>query len=122
MREKENKLISLAKHIMQEYPSSSFTVDIREQYRNMKQVLDEHPHIISYAIEALKNIGVEPKITSIRGGTDGAKLSFMGLPCANLFTGMMAIHSKKEFVSMQDMYKSFETVKEIISLIVKKNN
>lgn len=116
LHDKENQLIALAKNIIDKYYGTAFEVDIQEQYRNMKIVLDNYPHIVSYAIEAIKNIGLHPKIEYIRGGTDGSRLSFMGLPCANLFTGMMGIHSKKEFVSIQDMQKSLETVKEIIRL------
>jgi tripeptide aminopeptidase len=83
---------------------------VKEQYRNMKEVLDQHPRVVAYAKEAIRRSGLEVKMESIRGGTDGSRLSFMGLPCANLFAGMQAIHSKKEFISVQDMNKAVETI------------
>jgi tripeptide aminopeptidase len=88
-----------------------------EQYRNMKEILDQHPQVVEYAKEAIQRAGFsEIKMESIRGGTDGSKLSFMGLPCPNLFTGMHAIHSKKEFVSVQDMNKAVETIVHLVQI------
>jgi tripeptide aminopeptidase len=81
-----------------------------EQYRNMKEILDQHPQVVANATEAIHRSGLEMKMESIRGGTDGSRLSFMGLPCPNLFTGMQGIHSKKEFISIQDMNKAVETI------------
>jgi tripeptide aminopeptidase len=76
----------------------------------MKEVLDQHPQVVAHAKKAIERSGLTVKMESIRGGTDGSRLSFMGLPCPNLFTGMQAIHSKKEFVSVQDMNKAVETI------------
>ena len=76
----------------------------------MKEVLDNHPQVMDYAEEAYKCAGMTVQRKSIRGGTDGSRLSFMGLPCPNLFTGEMGIHSKQEYVSVQDMEKAVETL------------
>jgi tripeptide aminopeptidase len=82
--------------------------EIKEQYRNMREVLDHHPQVMTHAEEAYRRAGIEPQRISIRGGTDGSRLSFMGLPCPNIFTGEMGIHSKQEYVSVQDMQKAVE--------------
>jgi tripeptide aminopeptidase len=74
----------------------------------MREVLDKHPEVMEYAAQAYKKAGIEPEIMKIRGGTDGSRLSFMGLPCPNIFTGEMGIHSKQEYVSVQDMEKACE--------------
>ncbi|MEQ1733921.1 MAG: peptidase T [Bacteroidia bacterium] len=105
----ENTIIE----VMKKYPNSTFELSIKEQYRNMKEVLVKHPNIVGYAEEAIKRIGLTPNKNSIRGGTDGSRLSFMGLPCPNLFAGEHAIHSKHEWVSIQDMQKSVDAIVEI---------
>jgi tripeptide aminopeptidase len=76
----------------------------------MKEVLDGHPEVVQYAREAIERAGLTVKMESIRGGTDGSRLSFMGLPCPNLFAGMQAIHSRQEYISVQDMNKAVETI------------
>ena len=76
----------------------------------MKEILDQHPQVVEYAREAIGRSGLTLKMESIRGGTDGSRLSFMGLPCPNLFAGEQAIHSKLEFISVQDMNKAVETI------------
>lgn len=101
---------------IKKFPGATATIEVKEQYRNMKEVLINHPHIGEYAIEAIKRTGIEPKLTSARGGTDGSRLSFMGLPCPNIFTGEMAFHGKHEYVSIQDMQKSVETIIHLISI------
>lgn len=101
---------------MSNYPNSKATMSVYEQYRNMKKMVDQDPRIISIASEAIKRAGIEPKLGSIRGGTDGSRLSFMGLPCPNLFAGEMAIHSRHEFISVQDMYKAVETIINIAAI------
>ena len=83
---------------------------MKEQYRNMKEVLDQHPQVVSHAEEAIKRAGIDLIRRSIRGGTDGSRLSFMGLPCPNIFAGEHAFHSKVEWVSVQDMEKSTEVL------------
>jgi tripeptide aminopeptidase len=90
------------------FPGAVATLDVKEQYRNMKEILDLHPQVMDHAEEAYKRAGIAVQRMSIRGGTDGSRLSFMGLPCPNLFTGEMGIHSKQEYVSVQDMEKAVE--------------
>ncbi len=93
-----------------EHQGTSFDLEIKEQYRNMKQILDHYPKVTEIGIEAIKRAGIEPKLQSIRGGTDGSRLSFMGLPCPNIFAGEHAFHSKQEWVSVQDMEKAVQTI------------
>lgn len=96
--------------VLPNYPNSTATLRITEQYRNMKVVLDQHPQVAQYAVEAVRRAGVTPKLSSIRGGTDGSRLSFMGLPCPNIFAGEHAFHSRHEWVSVQDMQKATATI------------
>ena len=110
LKKKEDFLVSLIEMVIENYPAAKFEFKVKEQYRNMKEVLDQNPRVVGYAKEAIQRSGLEVKMESIRGGTDGSRLSFMGLPCANLFAGMQAIHSKKEFISVQDMNKAVETI------------
>lgn len=105
-----NFLDQLAQKILKNYPHSSYKLHISEQYRNMKEVLDHHPKIIELGLEAIQRAGISPKLQSIRGGTDGSRLSFMGLPCPNIFAGEHAFHSKLEWISVQDMHKVVETL------------
>ncbi|EJN12899.1 peptidase T [Bradyrhizobium sp. YR681] len=110
LKEKEVLLEDIVKDVMKDYPRSTYTFEVREQYRNMKQVIDRHPHILEYAIEAIRRAGLRPMRTAIRGGTDGSRLSFMGLPCPNIFAGEHAFHSRLEWVSRQDMEKAVQTI------------
>lgn len=110
LKEKEVLLEGIVKDVMKDYPRSTYTFEVREQYRNMKQVIDRHPHILEYAIEAIRRAGLRPMRTAIRGGTDGSRLSFMGLPCPNIFAGEHAFHSRLEWVSRQDMEKAVQTI------------
>jgi len=110
LKEKEDLLEAIVKDVMKDYPRSTYTFEVREQYRNMKQVIDRHPHILEYAIEAIRRAGLRPMRTAIRGGTDGSRLSFMGLPCPNIFAGEHAFHSRQEWVSRQDMEKAVQTI------------
>ncbi|WP_407189561.1 peptidase T [Bradyrhizobium centrosematis] len=110
LKEKEVLLEGIVKDVMKDYPRSTYTFEVKEQYRNMKQVIDRHPHVLEYAIEAIRRAGLRPMRTAIRGGTDGSRLSFMGLPCPNIFAGEHAFHSRLEWVSRQDMEKAVETI------------
>ncbi|MGZ4035867.1 MAG: peptidase T [Bacteroidia bacterium] len=103
-------LKELTDKIMKKYPNSSYDFIVKEQYRNMKQVLDKNPDIVNNAMEAIRRAGVEPVLSSIRGGTDGSRFSYMGLPCPNIFAGEHAFHSKHEWVSVQDMQKAVATI------------
>jgi tripeptide aminopeptidase len=113
--EYENRLESLLKMIVEQY-NVGYEFEVTEQYRNMKEVLMSVPFVTDYAMEAMKNAGIEPKLSIIRGGTDGSRLSFMGLPCPNIFTGEMAIHSRHEYVSVQDMEKAVQTLIELVKI------
>ncbi|WP_407152240.1 peptidase T [Bradyrhizobium sp. ORS 86] len=110
LKQKEALLEGIVKDVMKAYPRSTYRMEVREQYRNMKQVIDRHPEVVAYAIEAIKRAGLTPVKTSIRGGTDGSRLSFMGLPCPNIFAGEHAFHSRLEWVSRQDMEKAVQTI------------
>jgi tripeptide aminopeptidase len=109
-------LRNIVADVMKNYPKSSADIQIIEQYRNMHDMVKKHPQISEYAIEAIRQGGMEPTVRPIRGGTDGSRLSYMGLPCPNLFAGMQAIHSKHEFVSVQDMEKSVETIIRLVKI------
>ncbi|ATL47701.1 peptidase T [Chitinophaga caeni] len=102
--------------IVSKYKGASATFTVTEQYRNMKEVLDQYPQVAAYAEEAIKRAGIEPMKMSIRGGTDGSRLSFMGLPCPNIFTGEMSFHSKHEYVSIQDMQKAVDTIVHLVQV------
>ena len=119
LKEYEERLKSILDQTIADYKGVTATFEVKEQYRNMKEVIKTVPFVTDYAIEAMKNVGIEPKPVIIRGGTDGSRLSFMGLPCPNLFTGEMAIHSKHEYVSVQDMQKAVKTMIELISIWTK---
>jgi tripeptide aminopeptidase len=114
--EHEFLLQHLADEIVLKYPGARTTYEVKEQYRNMKEVLQHHPQITVLAEEAMLNCGIQPRKFPIRGGTDGSRLSFMGLPCPNLFTGEMSLHSKQEYVSVQDMEKSLAVLLELVQL------
>lgn len=110
---KEALLEALVKDVIADYPGSSYTFKVIEQYRNMKEVLDRNPEIVANAEEAIRRAGMTPRRGSIRGGTDGSRLSFMGLPCPNLFAGGHAFHSPLEWISRQDMEKAVATLVEL---------
>lgn len=113
----EQLLQELAQKAVAQFPGATFECQVKEQYRNMKEVLDKQPHVMQIAQQAYKNVGLTPVVTNIRGGTDGSRLSFMGLPCPNIFTGEMAIHSKLEYVSVQDMQKAVDVCIEIAKIV-----
>ena len=106
----EQLLKDIMNAVLKNYPGSSADFKVTEQYRNMKMILDQHPQVVENAVEAIKRAGMTPRLSSIRGGTDGSRLSFMGLPCPNIFAGEHAFHSKHEWVSVQDMEKAVETI------------
>jgi tripeptide aminopeptidase len=104
------RLKSIAEEVIKKFPGATMQYAVQEQYRNMKEILDKHPHVAAYAEEAIKRAGLQVKKEAIRGGTDGSKLSYMGLPCPNIFTGMQNIHSKLEWIGTKDMAKAVETI------------
>ena len=107
---------TLATNVCNEFPGAHFSYEQHKQYRNMKEVLELHPNVAAFAEKAMRRAGLEPKRGSIRGGTDGSRLSFMGLPTANIFAGEHAFHSKYEWVSRQDMELSAQVISEIVML------
>lgn len=110
---KHEMVEDIARQVLADFPGSSFTATRKAQYRNMKEVLDRHPEIVDNAVEAIRRAGMEPVLGSIRGGTDGSRLSFMGLPCPNIFAGGHAFHSPLEWISHQDMDKAVRTIVEL---------
>lgn len=116
LQKKEDYLRTQIEELMRLYTKASFEYKVTEQYRNMKEILLLHPEVVDHAKEAIKRAGLKMKMESIRGGTDGSRLSFMGLPCPNLFAGEQAIHSKLEFISVQDMNKAVETMVHLVSV------
>ncbi|MFB2602497.1 peptidase T [Rhizobium phaseoli] len=116
LAQKEAMLETVVKQVMSAYPGSTYHFQVTEQYRNMKTVLDRHPEIVENALEAVRRAGMTPVRGSIRGGTDGSRLSFMGLPCPNIFAGGHAFHSPLEWVSRQDMEKAVATIVELAKI------
>lgn len=116
LKKKEELLLELVELVMEGHPQAKYEFHVLEQYRNMKEILDQHPQVVQYAREAIERAGLQVKTESIRGGTDGSRLSFMGLPCPNLFTGMQGIHSMQEFISVQDMNKAVETIVHLATI------
>lgn len=121
LQQLEEKLKAITTNIVVQYPNSSFEFIVKEQYRNMKAVLDVYPQVTEYAVKAIERAGLTPRLSSIRGGTDGSRLSFMGLPCPNIFAGEHAFHGIHEWVSIQDMQKAVETIVHLCC-IVEENN
>jgi len=112
----EARLKAIAEGVLQRHPKATMQFEVWEQYRNMKEILDQHPQVIANAAEAYKRAGLEVRNEPIRGGTDGSRLSFMGLPCPNIFTGMQAIHSKHEWVGVKDMEKAVEVLVNLVQV------
>ncbi|GJM31934.1 MAG: peptidase T [Saprospiraceae bacterium] len=108
--EHENTLRKIIDDVLINYPNAHCDFQVKEQYRNMKSILDQYPQLVDNALDAIKRAGMKPVRNSIRGGTDGSRLSFMGLPCPNIFAGEHAFHSKHEWVSVQDMEKAVEMI------------
>jgi tripeptide aminopeptidase len=117
-----NLLKEITANVLKNYPNSTANFVQTEQYRNMNEILKDHPLCISLAMEAMKLAGLTPETTSIRGGTDGSRLTFMGLPCPNIFAGEHAFHSKEEWVSVQDMQKATETILYLAELYTVSGN
>lgn len=111
--EKEKFLETMARRAVLEYPGSSVDTIVEESYRNMKDVLDHYPEVRDSAIEAIRRAGLDPRVEPIRGGTDGSKLSFMGLPTPNIFAGEHNFHSRYEWISTYDMHKAVEVIIEL---------
>ncbi len=120
LRQKEELLLQLTQEAVHSFPGARFEWVKTEQYRNMKEVLDRYPRVVALAKEAMESTGLVVKQESIRGGTDGSRLSFMGLPCPNIFAGQQQIHSKKEYVSVQDMQQAVSVLVQLLRICEEK--
>jgi tripeptide aminopeptidase len=116
LAEHENRLETFAREAIAAFPGARYEIVVKEQYRNMKEILDQFPQVMDHADEAYQRSGLTTERMNIRGGTDGSRLSFMGMPCPNIFTGEMAIHSKMEYVSVQDMEKAVEVCVNLVQI------
>jgi len=116
LQQHAEELKAITKETIARFPGCSYEVNISEQYRNMKNILRDHPEVTAIGIEAMERLNIKPILRSIRGGTDGSRLSFMGLPCPNIFAGEHAFHGKQEWVSIQDMQKAVLTIMMIAKL------
>ena len=113
---KERLLRDLAASTEQQFPGVSVRVEVKDNYKNMKEVLRHHPHLVENAFEAARRAGLTPFMMPIRGGTDGSKLTFRGLPCPNIFTGGHNFHSKLEFNSRRGLEKTTETLVHLVQI------
>jgi tripeptide aminopeptidase len=116
LHEKEAYLQNIVNQVLANYTNSTVDFKVIEQYRNMKEVLVNHPQVVEFALEAIEQAGLKAEKRSIRGGTDGSRLSFMGLPCPNIFAGEHAFHSKLEWVSVQDMEKATQVIINLVQI------
>ena len=117
----EKLVKDLAQKTVKKFPGAKFDFQVVEQYRNMGEVLKKHPQVAKFAVQAMKNLGVKPIMHPIRGGTDGSRLSFMGLPCPNIFAGEHSFHSQLEWVAVQDMEMAVKVIVEIAQIWEKKS-
>ena len=114
LEEHEAFVRRLAEEAVADEPRATVAFERWDQYRNMGEALEAVPHVLEAALEAARRVGLEPKLTSIRGGTDGSRLTEMGLPTPNIFTGGNEYHSVREWISVQDLAISAATVVELL--------
>ena len=115
----EQRILEIAEAVIRQnsnYNQSAVHIQVKQQYRNMKEVIDQYPQMVNLALDAYKRAGIKPIIEPIRGGTDGSRMSFMGLPTANIFTGMQAIHSKHEWVGVADMQQAVQVLAYMVEI------
>ena len=117
----EQRLKEIATKVVGQFPGATMDFTVKEQYRNMKEILDQNPEVIAYAKQAIEEAGLTVRMESIRGGTDGSKLSFIGLPCPNIFAGMQGIHSKTEWIGVKDMHKAVEVLVRLVQVWERNN-
>ncbi|MFH0901347.1 MAG: peptidase T [Pseudomonadota bacterium] len=118
----QHKIVAeLAEQARREFPGSKVTVAGEQSYRNMRYVLDQHPQTVEYALEAVRRAGIEPKLAIIRGGTDGARLSYQGLPTPNVFTGGHLFHSRLEWIAVEDMVAAVDTLVQLVRVWYEKS-
>jgi len=118
---KEKLLRDMVKQTQEKFPEVKVSIDVKEDYKNMKEVLKDFPQLTDYAMEAARRAGLKPFLNPIRGGTDGARLTFQGLPTPNLFTGGSNFHGKLEFNSRRGLEKTTETLVNLVQIFVEKN-
>jgi tripeptide aminopeptidase len=119
--EKRKQLFNLAgEYVNRQYGAGTVIINMKDQYYNMREKIEPVYHIVQLASNAMKSLGIEPKIVPVRGGTDGARLSFMGLPCPNIFTGGLFGHGKYECVPTRSMEKSVEVILKVCQMVVEK--
>ena len=118
--ERKKEMERLVAKINEEYGPGTATLELRDQYYNMREQIEPVMHIIDTAFAAMKAVGVEPRVKAIRGGTDGAQLSFKGLPCPNIFAGGLNFHGRYEFVPIQNMEKAMNVIVKIAELVASK--
>lgn len=116
LKEYEDMLKALAESTIAQFPGARMDFKVNEQYRNMRYILKDHPQVTDYAVDAMKALNIEPRMMPIRGGTDGSRLSFMGLPTPNIFAGEHSFHSKTEWVSVQDMEMAVRVIVKIAQI------
>ena len=119
LKEYAQRLFAIAQEVVaanSDFSNVKLTMEVTEQYRNMREVIDQHPEIVERALLAYEKAGIKPIITPIRGGTDGSRMSFLGLPTPNIFTGMQAIHSKHEWIGVRDMIKAVEVLVNLVEI------
>lgn len=116
LKEYEDFLKDLAEKTIAQYPGARMDFKVHEQYRNMRYILKDHPQVTDYAVDAMKALNIEPRMMPIRGGTDGSRLSFMGLPTPNIFAGEHSFHSKTEWVAIQDMEMAVRVIVKIAEI------
>ena len=121
LKKLEDLLKKFAEDTIAKFPGSKLEFEVIEQYRNMKEILDDHPRVYENAFEAMKNLDIEPLTHPIRGGTDGSRLSFMGLPTPNIFAGEHSFHSQLEWVAIQDMEMAVKVIVEIAQVWERKS-
>ena len=109
-------MLKVVDFINAKYGPGTAVLDLKDSYYNMREQVEPHYHIIEKAVKAMEMAGVKPKIQPIRGGTDGANLSFKGLPCPNIFAGGLNFHGKMEFVPLESMEKASEVILNLVSL------
>jgi len=118
--EKETMLKKMVSETQSKFPETKISIEVKENYKNMKEVLKNYPELTANAMEAAKRAGLTPHLRPIRGGTDGSRLTYMGLPCPNLFTGGMNFHGKLEFNSRRGLEKSVETLVNLVQIFAEK--
>jgi tripeptide aminopeptidase len=121
LKKQREILEGIRDRVLTAYPKATVEIEYEESYRNMRFVLDEHPHVLDYALEAVKRAGLEPRLNLIRGGTDGARLSYMGIPTPNVFTGGHLFHSRFEWISVEGMLAAVDTLVNLVQVWVEKS-